>query len=91
MIKAEQETTVTFTAADSHVSIYTCHAATLRALLARPGVTVEEQGEYADGTAWASLLVPVERFNLASAIKRELTDAERAARAQNLPGAREES
>lgn len=72
MIAAERETSVAYTDADAEVLIYTCRRSDisrLRGKLGR-GVRQVELGHHADGTPFARFAVPLDRFNLAGAVKR---------------------
>ena len=87
MIAEERETVLAFTDADDRVMIYTCRRPDIRALRRRAGVTEVDSGTYPDGTPWARFTVPVDRFALASAVKRPASERQRAA----LAAARQKS
>ena len=72
MIAAERETSLAYTDADAEVLIYTCRRSDitrLRGKLGR-GVRQVESGHHTDGTPFARFAVPLDRFNLAGAVKR---------------------
>lgn len=72
MIAAERETSIAYTDADTEVLIYTCRRSDitrLRGKLGR-GVRQVESGHHADGTPFARFAIPLDRFNLAGAVKR---------------------
>lgn len=72
MIAAERETSIAYTDADEEVLVYTCRRSDitrLRGKLGR-GVRLVESGHHADGTLFARFAIPLDRFNLAGAVKR---------------------
>lgn len=80
MIAEERETTITYTDADKSVSIYTCRRQDITALkhkLSR-GVVLVAEGNYADGTAWARFEIPRTLWRLGNAVKRQVSEANRA-------------
>ena len=82
MIHSERETTITYTDADEAVQIYTCIRRDITALkkkLSR-GVVLLEEGTHLDGTAYAKFQVPIDLWRPGNAVKRTVSDAEKARR-----------
>lgn len=75
----ERETTMTGTDGHDKVYIYSCRRKDISALKRR-GVTVTEEGVYADGTVYAFMEVPSELVNFALAVRfrRTFSDEQRA-------------
>lgn len=80
MIAEERETTITYTEADDVVSIYTCRRPDITALKRKldRGVVLEAEGNYSDGTAWARFTIPRDLWRLGNAVKRAISEADRA-------------
>ena len=87
---SERETTVTYTAADDLVRIYTCIRRDITALKKKDQFTVESEGRTKDGTPYCNFTIPVEKFNLANAAKRtlNLSEEEKQIRRERFEAAR---
>ena len=90
MQRAEQETSVAFTAEDEVVEIYTCIPKDLRALKKRDNATIVRSGEYKDGPECAVFHIPAKKFNIAMSVRstRVMSDEDREAVAIRLAGVR---
>ena len=62
------------------VSIYTCRRPDITALKRKldRGVVLEAEGNYSDGTAWARFTIPRDLWRLGNAVKRAISEADRA-------------
>lgn len=80
MIAEERETTITYTEADTVVSIYTCRRQDITALKRKleRGVVLVAEGTYSDGTAWARFEIPRTLWRLGNAVKRAISESDRA-------------
>ena len=89
MNRNEQETNVTYSAADSIIRVWTCIPKDIRAFEKR-GAPKVESGVYNDGSPWAIFEFPADRLNIAMAYKpeRNLSDEQRAAAAERMAKAR---
>lgn len=90
MKRSEQETNVTYTAEDKVVRVFSCIPADIRHLKKRKEAVLVEEGEYTDGSPYATFEVPRDKFNISMAVRttREMTPEQKQAAADRLAKAR---
>lgn len=89
----EQETSITYSAADEHVHIWTCIAADVRTLRKDERFTEVTSGTYNDGVQWAEFTIPRKRWSTPRGARttRVLSDEQKVASAERLASWRQKT
>lgn len=89
MTPHERETTVTVSDGSLYAYIWTCQRKVITKLRKYPDKFDEiDEGEYADGTAWAEFRIPAVNWNPATGAKRnyKMSEEDKSRRAERMRG-----